>query len=68
MSEELKNQNGSPDEGIEQPVDATGDTETEEMESGGSVEQEMEQLQQELAESKDQVLRLAAEFENFKNF
>lgn len=65
MSEELKNQNGSPDEGDEQTVDSTGETDMEEMEPV-SPEQEIEQLQQELAESKDQFLRLAAEFENFK--
>ena len=65
MSEEIKNENGPLKEEIEEVVEDSGEAGSEESgtESGGS---DMDKLQQELAESKDQLLRLAAEFENFK--
>jgi len=65
LSEEQNNQNGPFDDEDTQPVDANGDADLEDIESGNE-EPDIEQLQQELAESRDQVLRLAAEFENFK--
>ena len=65
MSEELKNQDGKPDEEVEESLDEMGDEDAE-MKDSVSEEPQVEQLQQELAESKDQLLRLAAEFENFK--
>lgn len=67
MSEELKNQNGQPGEEVEQPLgDAEGVVTEEKGSVNGEPEVDVELLQQELAESKDQFLRLAAEFENFK--
>ena len=65
MSEEQNNQNGSFDDEKAQAVDVNGDTGLEDTGSENK-EPDVEQLQQELAESRDQVLRLAAEFENFK--
>jgi len=65
LSEEQNNQNGSFDDEEAKPVDTSEDTG---LEDSDSVDEEpsVEQLQLELAESQDQVLRLAAEFENFK--
>ena len=65
MSEEQNNQNGSFDDEEAKSVDTSGDTG---LEDSDSIDEEpsVEQLQLELAESRDQVLRLAAEFENFK--
>ena len=65
MSEEQNNQNGSFDDEEAKPVDVGGEAG---LEDTGSIDEEpsIEQLQQELAESRDMVLRLAAEFENFK--
>ena len=65
MSEEQNNQNGSFDDEEAKPVDVDGEAG---LEDTGSIDEEpsIEQLQQELAESRDMVLRLAAEFENFK--
>ena len=65
MSEEQNNQNGSFDDEEAKSVDVDGDTG---MEDTDYIDEEpsVEQLQQELAESRDMVLRLAAEFENFK--
>jgi molecular chaperone GrpE len=65
VSEEHNNQNDIPDDEATQPLDTSGDIGSEETGSGNE-ELGVEQLQQELAESRDQVLRLAAEFENFK--
>jgi len=65
LSEEHNNQNGSLDDEDVQPVDVNGDAVLEDTVSVNE-EPDIEQLQQELAESRDQVLRLAAEFENFK--
>jgi molecular chaperone GrpE len=65
VSEEHNNQNDIPDDEAAQPLDTSGDIGSEETGSGNE-EFGVEQLQQELAESRDQVLRLAAEFENFK--
>jgi len=65
LSEEQNNQNGSFDDEEAKPVDVDGEAG---LEDTGSIDEEpsIEQLQQELAESRDMVLRLAAEFENFK--
>ena len=65
MSEEQNNQNGSFDDEEAKPVDVGGEAG---LEDTGSIDEEpsIEQLQQDLAESRDMVLRLAAEFENFK--
>ena len=60
MSEELKKENGAFEEEMEEAIE---NSEESELENGGS---DIETLQQELADSKDQLLRLAAEFENFK--
>ena len=65
MSEEQNNQNGSFDDEEAKSVDTSGDTGLEDSDSFDE-EPSVEQLQLELAESRDQVLRLAAEFENFK--
>lgn len=56
MSEELKKENGLAEEKIEETGEA----------DAGNGASEIEKLQEELAGSKDQFLRLAAEFENFK--
>ena len=65
MSEEIKNENDPLEEEIEEVAEDSGEAGSEESgtEKGDS---DMGKLQQELAESKDQLLRLAAEFENFK--
>jgi len=65
LSEEQNKQNVSPEEEVSQSPDETMDSVQEEkkLEIG---EPDMEQLKQELAESRDQLLRLAAEFENYK--
>ena len=65
MSEEQNNQNGSFDDEEAKPVDVDGEAG---LKDTASIDEEpsIEQLQQELAESRDMVLRLAAEFENFK--
>ena len=65
MSEELKNENGSFEEEIEAGGDESGENSANEADTE-NVGSDMEKLQHELAESKDQLLRLAAEFENFK--
>ncbi len=65
MSEEQNRKDASPDEEFEQHPDESGETQAEEIETGNG-EPDVKQLQQELDESKDQLLRLAAEFENFK--
>ncbi len=65
MSEELKKENGVFEEESEETVEGSevnGSAASETENEGSGVEN----LQQELAESKDQLLRLAAEFENFK--
>lgn len=65
MSEEQNNINSMSEEELNQGLDESGDAGQEENDSGNG-EPDVEQLQQELAESNDQLLRLAAEFENFK--
>lgn len=65
MSDELKKENGSFDEDIEEAIEDSGESPLDSAEAGNEVSQ-IEKLQQELAGSKDQFLRLAAEFENFK--
>ena len=65
MSEELKNKNGSFEEENEVGVNESGENSAEDTDSE-NIGSDKEKLQQELAESKDQLLRLAAEFENFK--
>ena len=65
MSEEHNNQNDIPGDEAAQPLDASGEFGSEDAGSENE-ELDIEQLQQALAESRDQVLRLAAEFENFK--
>ena len=65
MSEEQNNQNGSFDDEEAKPVDVEGEAGLEDTDIIDE-EQSVDKLQQELVESRDQVLRLAAEFENFK--
>lgn len=65
MSEDQNNVDATPEEEFEKRLDETGEEVSEENGSDTG-ELDVDQLQQELAESKDQVLRLAAEFENFK--
>lgn len=66
MSKKQNNQNGPSDEKDAQAVDVNESATLEEDIDSGNEKPGIEQLQQELAESRDQVLRLAAEFENFK--
>lgn len=65
MSEEKKNMDASVDTGMEQDQNKTGLNDSEGAASE-SVEQGADKLQHELLETKDQLLRLAAEFDNFK--
>lgn len=65
MSEELNNKDGTLDEENTLPKENGDEPDFSEMESEG-MESDIEQLQNDLAESQDQLLRLAAEFENFK--
>ncbi|MCL7487748.1 MAG: nucleotide exchange factor GrpE [Desulfobulbaceae bacterium] len=65
MSEEVKKQNSNVDEDAAQFDDTVEENGSEET-RGGSEEPDVQQLQQQLDEKRDQLLRLAAEFENFK--
>jgi len=65
LSEEVNNQNSKFDEEGAQPVDEVEEAGMEEA-GAGNGEPDVEELQRQLEEKKDQLLRLAAEFENFK--
>jgi molecular chaperone GrpE len=65
LSEERKNKNTTPGEETAKSLNEAADAGVENIKSDSS-EPDVDQLQQELVESRDQFLRLAAEFDNFK--
>ena len=65
MSEKLNKQNGMSEEEVT-PATVESSESVSEDTGAQNVEAEVEQLQLELDETKDKLLRLAAEFENFK--
>ena len=65
MIDETKEQGAGGEQQLAEPPEDLGDVETI-TEDGGSLEAEAETLRRELDESRDQLLRVAAEFDNFK--
>lgn len=66
LSKEQNNQSTAADEKAEESLDAAGAVNSDDKKMEEIGQPDVEQLQQELVESRDQFLRLAAEFDNFK--